>query len=211
MRDRPTCRVPALAAVLALVGWAAPARADYEFLLADAAGTATTNFTVVQGSTVDVRVYLLETGTTTLVTTGLSSAGVQVGGFAAGVAAVETAPTAGPAWDSGTGTAGNPAALRVFQDVGDPVRAAAEGPEAGRVLVGTFRFTGVSVGTTAFVTADPGPGADTVLADGLVLDGLINNTAGLITVTAIPEPGALALTGAVAGGGLLARLRRRAR
>lgn len=210
MRDRPTRRRFALAAVLALVGWAPPARADYEFLLTDAAGMAATNFTVVQGDAVDIRVYLLETNTTTLVDTGLSSAGVQLGGFASGIAAVQTAPVRGGAWDDGTGTAGNPAALRVFQDIGGPVTAPATGPEANRVLIGTFRFTGVSIGTTAFVTADPGAGADTVLADGLVLDGMINNTAGLITVTAIPEPGALALAG-LAAAPLLARLRRRRR
>jgi hypothetical protein len=47
-----------------------------------------------------------------------------------------------------------------------------------------------------------------VLANGTVIDGLISNANLAITVTAVPEPGTLVLTGLLAGGVAGAGVRR---
>src|SRR5262249_33552437 len=71
-----------LVALLAVVALTSPARAGFQFQFADASGSATSSFTVFQGSTVDVRVYLQATGTTdisTMRTDGLKAYGVELG------------------------------------------------------------------------------------------------------------------------------------
>jgi hypothetical protein len=186
------------------------ARADYQYVFTDSSGTAASAFTVNQGSTIDIRVYLVETGGTTLHDTGLTSAGVQVNTGSPSIANA-SAVTKGSAWDSSTSTTGANAKLNVFQDVSAPVTAPNSGADANRILIGTFTFTALSNGTTSIITADPSSSNDTILANGTVIDGLITNSSAAITVT--PEPGTVVLTGLLAtgiGGAALRRLRRRA-
>jgi hypothetical protein len=182
------------------------ARATYQFEFTDSSGVANNSFSVVQGSTVDIRIYLQQTGTDTgLTTSGLNSGGVGLT-YNQAIASV-TAITPNPTFNNnsffiGTGTSANPSTLNVSQDVGGIV-AATSGPDANRILLGTFRFTGVSAGTTLTLTVDPHSGIDdNVLANGTVLDGLIANASAAITVTTpVPEPGTLILTGLLGLGG----------
>jgi hypothetical protein len=180
------------------------ANADYQFVFTDSTGTAGSNFSVAAGSTVDIRVYLAQTGSDTgLSATGLNAAGAKLT-FDQTVANVASTSAITPsgAWDNsfksvGTGSA----SLNVTQDSGTgALKAPTTGTDANRVLIGTFTFTGVSAGNTLAVTADPHPGSDdNVLADGTVLDSLIVNSSAVITV-AVPEPGTLLLTGLLACG-----------
>jgi hypothetical protein len=205
-----------LLVVAALFGGAGAARADYSFVFADGSGTVSNNFTVNQGSTVDIRVYLTQSGADT----GLSSSGLQAGGvqlnFNQAIANVasSSAITPNPAFDAnsksvGTGTA----TLNVNQVLTAPVVAPTSGADANRVLLGTFTFSGISGGTTATFTTDPHPGLnDNVLGNGTVLDSLIHNSSAVITV-AVPEPGTLVLTGLIAtgvAGTAIRRVRRKA-
>jgi hypothetical protein len=208
-----------LAAVIALLP--GRAAADYAFVFGDSSGNlGVSNFNVAVGSTVNVLVYLEQTNGTT----GLSNPGqgLKDGGvgltFNQAIANVPStgAITANPAFDTssksvGTGTAN----LNVFQTSSAPVLAPTSGPTANAILIGSFTFTGVSAGTTATVTTLPHPDppfANNVLGDGTDIDSLIANSSAVITVTAVPEPGSMILTGlAVAGFGagvLRRRLRR---
>jgi hypothetical protein len=183
------------------------ARAGYVFQFTDSSGTAQSAFTVNQGSTIDIRVYLMQTGPDTgLSASGLSQGGVQLNynGSIAGVAS-GSAVTANPAFtDTPTVTVtSNSASLNVATLNGSGVMAPTTGADANRVLLGTFTFTGVSAGTTTALTADPHPNpaiADNVLANSTVLDSLIANSSVAITVNAVPEPGTLVLTGLLAAG-----------
>jgi hypothetical protein len=191
----------------------ATARADYSFQFTDGSGATQTNFTVGLGQTVDVRVYLLQSGADTgLTTSGLRSggAGVSYNQAIANVASTG-AITPNPAFDTsskGLGT-GN-ATVNVSQVLNPPVTAPTTGADANRILLGTFTFTGISGGTTTVATFDPHPAPtdDNVLGNGTVLDAGILNSSVAITV-AVPEPSTLLLTGLVASGIAGAALRRR--
>ncbi len=200
-----------IAALTLLPGRAA---ADYSFVFADSTGTYANSFTVAQGSTVSVEVYLMQTnGATGLTASGLTSAGVALN-FNQAIANVPNAAaiTPNPAFNTsqtsvGTGTA----SLNEQQVASGPVFAPTTGPNTGAVLLGTFNFTGVSAGTTVTLTAQPHPAPfdNNVLNDGTVLDGMIANSSAVITVTAVPEPGSLLLGGLAAAGLGAGVLRRR--
>jgi len=189
------------------------AEAGYQFQFTNSAGVATNTFVVDQGSTIDIRVYLVQTSPDT----GLSASGMDAAGTklafnqtianVAGTGAI----TANPAFDSavkstGTGTA----TLNVLQDSGGaPVTAPTSGADANRVLIGTFTFTGVNAGSTTVTTSDPHTlSDDNVLHNGTVLDSMIANSSVAITVNAVPEPGTLVLTGLFAAGLAAAGVRR---
>jgi hypothetical protein len=193
----------ALLAFAALLAWGGgAARADYQFQFADASGNTSSAFTVNQGSTVDIKVYLVETnGGTTLSTTGLSSGGVKLTGYNTGVATVTNA-AGNPGFDFST-TGIPTATVNNYQDTSPTLKAPTSGADANRILLGTFTFTGVSAGSTLAVTADPGALNDNVLGSGFgatAIDGLIQNASASITVTAVPEPGTIVLTGLLATG-----------
>jgi hypothetical protein len=208
MRTRLLCVLAALTLMFA----GSRAEAGYQFVFTDASGNAANAFTVAQGSTIDVRVYLVQTSPDTgLSATGLDAAGTKLT-FNQAIANVASASaiTANPAFDfsvksTGTGTA----TLNASQDSGSaPVTAPTTGADANRVLIGTFTFTGVSAGTTSVVTSDPHPlSDDNVLHDATVLDSVIANSSVAITV-AVPEPGTLVLTGLWAAGLAVAGARR---
>jgi hypothetical protein len=84
------------------------------------------------------------------------------------------------------------------------------GADANRILLGTFTFTGLSNGTGVVVTTLPDPsGANNVDGMGNVLDSMISNSS--TTITVVPEPGTLLLTGLLAAGGLTGAAWRRMR
>jgi hypothetical protein len=182
------------------------ARADLTWEFTDSGGNvvAGNNFTVGQGLTLDIRVYLLETnGGTILSTSGLSSAGVQLTGSNSN-AQVASASNITPnaAFDQNSkSVSGNAAILNESVLANPNVVAPTTGPDANRILIGTFTYTGNTVGTTSIATSDPHPtSADTVSGSGTTLDGMIFNATGTINVVAVPEPGSLILTGLAAAG-----------
>jgi hypothetical protein len=195
-------------AVSALLALCSPTRADYAFQFADGSGNVQNTFTVNVGQTIDVRVYILETGGTNLQTLGLSAAGIQLNTNTPSISTV-SAVTANSAFDAGhtTGTGAN---AFVSEFSSSSVTAPSSGANANRVLVGTFTFTGVSAGQTLTVTALPGLNPDNVLGDGVTsIDAaLANNATSAVITVAVPEPGTLILTGLCAAGLAAAGVRR---
>ncbi|HJZ94743.1 MAG TPA: hypothetical protein VKE40_28010 [Gemmataceae bacterium] len=189
------------------------AEAGYQFQFTNSAGVATNAFVIDQGSTIDIRVYLVQTSPDT----GLSGSGLDAAGtrltFNQTIANVAStgAITANPAFDFATKSTGTgSASLNLTQDSGSaPVTAPTSGADANRILIGTFTFTGVNAGTTTVLTSDPHLlSDDNVLHNGSVLDSMIANSSAAITVNAIPEPGTLVLTGLFAAGLAAASIRR---
>jgi hypothetical protein len=189
------------AALLTLLLAGGSARADFIFRFADAGGTPQTSFTINgAGGTVDVRVYLEETnGGTVLSTEKLGSAGVRLDNSATGVARVAAAGdvTGNPSFDDTDVVTVGPD----FASLNDAVSANPPlSPDANnRILIGTFRFTGQSVGQFTVTTRDPHPELgfdDTLTGADTALDALIQNSGAVVTV--VPEPGSLLLTGLAA-------------
>jgi hypothetical protein len=195
-------RILALLAVVALAVTSAPARADYTYQFTNSSGVTQNAFNVNVGQSVTVRVYILETGGTTLTTSGLSAAGVQLNTTNPSIANV-TATTANAAFTGGSSTTtGANASISEFSSTLNPGVVAGTGADANRILVGTFTFTGVSAGQTVTVSALPGLNPDNVLGDGTTsIDAaLLNNTATAVITVAVPEPGSTILGGLLAAG-----------
>jgi hypothetical protein len=197
-------RLLAVLAIAALLSLGAAVRADYTFQFADSSGAAQNSFSVNVGQTVDIRVYILETGGgTTLQSSGLSAAGVKLNTNQPSIANV-TAVTANSAFTGGSSTSVANASINEASGSLNPgVTAPSSGAFANRILVGTFTFTGVSSGQTLTVTALPGSGADNVLGDGTTIidSNLANNPVTAVITVAVPEPGTLVLTSLLAVGG----------
>jgi hypothetical protein len=188
------------------------ARADFVFQFAGSNGVATSNFGVAQGSTVDVRVYLVQTNGPTVNSTNLSANGLSDGNVA--LTFSSTAPFSiasasnitpnsafvGPNGTSLTTSGGTTTATLQVHSSPAFVFAPTSGADANRILLGTFTFTGVSPGSALTVTALPNAGSNFVDGAGNTLDSLISNASAAITVTAIPEPGTVILTGLFAAG-----------
>jgi hypothetical protein len=210
------CFIRSIFSVLALLSVASLGRADLAWQFTDSTGAtvAGNNFSVNQGSTIDIRVYLLETnGGTTLSSAGLSSVGVKLAGSNANAqVASASAITPNPQFDdTSKSVSGNNAILNDGLLANPVVHAPTTGADANRILVGTFTYSGLTAGTTNVQAVDPHAFADTVDGNGNTLDALIASSAATITVNAVPEPGTLVLTGmfAVALVGLGCRRRRR--
>lgn len=216
-----------LLAVVALASlglMAGRAEAGYEFRFATTAGTETTNFSLdySASTTLDIRVYLVATGTeaATLSANGLKSYGVQLNYDGASSAkVVNTTPgiTNNAAFTGVDGKAiENNGGLIDFARSRDniatgSVASTTNGAEE-RVLLATFRFTGLTEGSTLAFSADPTGTTDTRLGDNTILDSLISGQSATITVTNVPEPGSLILTGILATGIIgagISRARRR--
>ncbi len=198
-----------VAAVLALLP--GRAAADYAFTFYDPnTSTFTNSFTVAQGATVNVQVYLAQTnGSTGLTSVGLSAGGVALS-YDPTVATVanQAAITPNSAFDTAqTSVVIQPdpmgtASLSEQQVFSASVFAPTTGTTAGAVLLGTFTFTGVSAGSTLTLTAEAHSGFDNnVLGDHTVLDSMIANSSATITTTsAVPEPDTLLLGSLLAAG-----------
>jgi hypothetical protein len=222
-----------LASALLAALAAGPARADYQFTFATAGGVFTNNFTInpnLGQTTVDIRVYLTQTATgsdTTGITTGpgLNQAGIQLNTSGPGIATVtgvtpnDTAH-GGPfnATNTTTGTGASAFLTEGFTSPSTGLTATATNTllpnataGANSVYLGTFTFTAGSAGTTSTVSVVPSPGQFNFLADGTVIDSLISNSTATISVTAVPEPGTVVLSGLLAtgiAGGMWRRARR---
>jgi hypothetical protein len=118
--------------------------------------------------------------------------------------------TPNPAFDqSSTSVSGNASVLNESVLANSPPKAPTTGADANRILIGTFTFTGMTLGSTTISTSDPHPSlADTVSGTGTVLDASIFNAVGTVNVVAVPEPSALVLTGLLACGFAGAAVRR---
>jgi hypothetical protein len=205
------------AAVAALVCLAPPAPAQVAFQFARDDGTAQTTFSVVQGQTINIRLYLFDSaaGAPTLSAEGgLSTVGVRVTSGTPSVATLANLATdvlpAIPPWSSGNSnnsTLPTSAVLNVLN-----FGAAGILPDAaGRVLLGTMRFTGLAVGQTALTAADPNPvPGDTTRWNPpfTSIDALLGMGTATLAVTPVPEPTGLALAGLAAAALAVARRRR---
>lgn len=199
-------------AVLALAG---PANAQLAYQFADAAGNPQTVFSVVEGNTLPIRIYLRDTttGAPTLgANGGLGSSAVRLSYTNSSVASIAIpGGVAGaiPPWESGNSTgsvAGSSAALNVGIFTVQPNGAL---PQGDRIFLGTFTFTASSVGTSSLTAADPNPASNfdtTYYSNGDGLDTLISTASATLNVTPVPEPAALLL--AAAGLGVRSVLRR---
>ena len=177
-----------------------------------------TNYSVAPGATVDVEVFIVQTGNTTndpvdLSTDGLESAAVRV--FFDGNPPTDRAEVL---------STGNITFNPQFDDIALEQSDVMPGISAGiadsifvsnpvtgtNILVGTFTFTaGLVPGEVTNLRAtDFGDFDDTIAGDAnfTALDDIIVDGVATITVTAIPEPGSMIF---LAGIGLVIGLRRR--
>ena len=177
-----------------------------------------TNYSVAPGATVDVEVFIVQTGNTTndpvdLSTDGLESAAVRV--FFDGNPPTDRAEVL---------STGNITFNPQFDDIALEQSDVVPGISAGladsifvsnpvtgtNILVGTFTFTaGLVPGEVTNLRAtDFGDFDDTIAGDANLtpLDDIIVDGVATITVTAIPEPGSMIF---LAGIGLVIGLRRR--
>jgi hypothetical protein len=195
-------------------------QADFAYVFvntADSTNTPTNTFNVGQGSTVTIAVYLEQTNGPTTNSTNLSANGLVAGGVALQYSS--TAPfstTAGAITpnsaflgpnNSGVSTSGNTTSAVLQVNSSSPVYGATvlggSSSSNAAVLLGTFTFTGNTVGSAVTVSALPNASSANNV-DGAMnnLDSLIQNSSATITVVAVPEPASILLTSlAVAGFG----------
>lgn len=200
----------ALAVCTALLLPGSAARADYAFQF-DLNGTPQNAFTVGVGQTVNVQVYLVQDNAGTsngLSSQGLSSAGVQLNTANPAITTV-TAVTGNSGFDLQNNTPGASAKVSESILLNNPVFPATGDPN--RILIGTFTFTGLTAGSTVTVSALPGSGGDNTLGDGTNIDSFISTSSAAITVQAVPEPGAMILSGMAVAGFVAGVVRRRFR
>lgn len=208
-------RLIALTALLAGLAAATPARAAYFFSFDQA------NYQVAAGGTVNVSVYLSETGTSNLTTLGLIEGDVRLlfnEPTRIATPAQVISRTAGPAFDSPAnpqpdivGATGSTSGIAdIIQSSFDPALAT-----GNRILLGTFLFRAGSVAgavTQLRATDQNGQADGLVLSNGTVLDA--QTAAGTATITvlataAVPEPATWVMVGTALLIGGVARARRR--
>ena len=152
-------------------------------------------YAINPGGTVDVKVSLQETvsGTTSvLANDGLIGAGVRVTFFSPAVAAVlsqaDILPNT-PSFDGGSikGLGSNYAEITEVVGLTSPaVTASPVAPNTYQIFLGTFRFTGLSDGSTTLRAADIPSTSDTITGGGVVLDSLIQSRISGINVPSRP-------------------------
>ncbi|HUT90109.1 MAG TPA: hypothetical protein VMY37_11470 [Thermoguttaceae bacterium] len=202
------------ASVLMWLSAAGIARAGFVFEFGQAGSSPVSDFVITAvGDTVDVQVYLREFGSPgdILATELLFSSAVALT-FDGTIAKVQDELldiTPAPDFDviNFVSASTNEAAL----DVAAFLNPLVPPDPDNRILLGTFRFTGVSVGTTAIRVSDLTPGLDeTNTGDFTPLDDLIGDGWGAIAVQGgvVPEPTSLTLWGSLAVCGLVALWRR---
>ena len=234
----------------------APGNLTYQFA-DPTTGAPITSMTIPVGSTKSVSVYLLQTGGTPpnlLQQLGVEGLGVRLiyNGTAAGVAGgtaqivnsnitqnpnmdlffkggSTATPPDGSAANNTNDTSTNAGLTEGVVSFPSPVMPGSEDPLNNplRILIGTFKFTGLNVGTQNTTAVDPysvgnsnlsGPNPTTAPPDGfhgeIQLDQYLSQYAAVpviptlaLSVIPVPEPGTMALCG-LAGAGLLAWRRR---
>ena len=178
-----------------------------------------TNYSVAPGATVDVEVFIVQTGNTTndpvdLSTDGLESAAVRV--FFDGNPPTDRAEvlstgniTFNPQFDD-IALEQSDVMPGISAGLADSIDFVANPVTGTNILVGTFTFTaGLVPGEVTNLRAtDFGVLDDTIAGDAnfTSLDDIIVDGVATITVTAIPEPGSMIF---LAGIGLVIGLRRR--
>ena len=178
-----------------------------------------TNYSVAPGATVDVEVFIVQTGNTTndpvdLSTDGLESAAVRV--FFDGNPPTDRAEvlstgniTFNPQFDD-IALEQSDVMPGISAGLADSINFTANPVTGTNILVGTFTFTaGLVPGEVTNLRAtDFGDFDDTIAGDAnfTALDDIIVDGVATITVTAIPEPGSMIF---LAGIGLVIGLRRR--
>ena len=178
-----------------------------------------TNYSVAPGATVDVEVFIVQTGNTTndpvdLSTDGLESAAVRV--FFDGNPPTDRAEvlstgniTFNPQFDDSV-LEESDVMPGISAGLADSINFVANPVTGTNILVGTFTFTaGLVPGEVTNLRAtDFGDFDDTIAGDANLtpLDDIIVDGVATITVTAIPEPGSMIF---LAGIGLVIGLRRR--
>jgi hypothetical protein len=186
--------VSAVAVLVLVLGCTQPATADLMLSFDQA------NYTINGvGDTTSVEVFVSQVAGGPQVGSGneLVSAGIELSFPTAGSAVVASsaAVTAGPAWDNSSViiSTGGPNTL---VDLG-LTSLAGIADLSSPLLLGTFTFTGQSIGKTTTTVSTLGPGASFITVQGDVLDPANTPSAGINVVPArvVPEPGSLMLLG----------------
>jgi len=198
----------AVAAALAAPG-AARAQPFIDFQFATTGDVFGTDFgAVAVGNTIDLRVYVQQSGGNPLGSTTPSniarivSPGSPPSTF--GPDLTPNVPAGGFATLNGTNN------YSAVMNIGSSFSAGVQPDANGRIFIGTVRFTALSPGSFSFRAEDPNPQSDgdfTTFTNSNRLDTLLRSATATFTVVGVPEPASLALAGVGAAG--LAALRRR--
>lgn len=205
-------------AALAAFGTGRPADAAYQYQFANATtGVAQSAFTLDAGvtPTLSVRVYLITTDATPLPNLISAGVGIQSDNLTAANVLNNASIVGNAAFNFQTRNA-NPVSPydATLREALIPPGTGVAPDGSGRILLGTFTFTAINNGTINLTASDT-PGAtfnDTVDTSGNVLDAALVNGTATITVTNVPEPGTMVLTGLLASGiagGAVRRFRRK--
>jgi hypothetical protein len=179
---------------------APPAHADLFFSTADLNGVPKTQFEIASlGGTVDVQVYLTEINGSVLSAEKLFAAGVQMrfdspSGVVAVLSADDITPN-GAFNDTGSVERLVTAMSAKLSEATDGVTLVSPDAE-NRILMGTFRFTGQSVGEASLTLLrfNPAPDDRIITGQANALDALVTQQSA-VTIRVVPEPGSLALMG----------------
>ncbi|MCI0681427.1 MAG: PEP-CTERM sorting domain-containing protein [Gemmataceae bacterium] len=188
-------------AMLALAAVAGRSDAGLSFQFADGFGVPLgSSVTINVGATSTIRVYLVQTAGEISGDGNLESFGVKINYTDTGDGIVAKVDNTGDIAsniffdDSEVKTAGGTSSsLRDAVLFNLP-----QAPSGGRVFLGSFKFTGLSIGDQDITAGDVTGGDDTLTGNGTVLDALIATAT--VTITVVPEPSSLALVGVAATG-----------
>jgi len=194
-----------------LLAWLVPAGSSSAGLMLEFAvgGTPASSFEIAApGQAVQIQVQLTQTGPLAvgepdLKIDGLALAGFRVSfGNPAGIAAVSNIEE-NPAFNDGAPIE-TIDLIGATADLNEAVSDVFLGPfvtadENGRIVLGTFTFTGLSPGATSISVAEYSAGDDDFYTGTFTLLDDFGIAPGLATLTVTPEPGTIGLSLAVCG------------